>query len=126
VTAIDEAAIRARATTLAVAFGREEARDLSDLLSLLDAARAERDDVMAKLAAMDSECMLLYRLQLCERDRDALRAALENTHGSAMALLRWVKLGGTWPHELFDWRGFGYDMEQADAALAAVQAKEQA
>jgi len=109
---IDEAPIRERAEAQIV-FGIEE--DRQALLSLLDAARRERDEARARLARVADRApdVLLGTLAL-EADRDAFRAALERvaatdlthmiTRAAAFDVLEHLVIG-------------------AREALAAVQAK---
>jgi hypothetical protein len=113
---IDEAAIRARAETFAIAFGREEAQDLFDLLSLLDAARRERDEARVELAKESADAEeWSTKCGLAWRDRDALRAALERV--AATDLTHMIT------------RAAAFDVLEnlvigTRDALAAVQAKE--
>lgn len=67
---IDEAAIRARAENTRIP-NITSRGDISDLLSLLDAARRERDEARANLTA------LWPTLENARCDRDAFLAALE-------------------------------------------------
>jgi len=107
-TDIDEAAIRARAENTRIP-NITPRGDINDLLSLLDAARRERDEAMGVIQTTNATMFAIHR------DRDALRAALEpaiahrkraETDG-VQAIMYWVCAE-----------------EYLDAAIAAVQAKE--
>jgi hypothetical protein len=90
--ALDEAAIRARAesgyTNSYIPFA-DACADLRTALSLLDVARHERDEARAKLTKESELCVYANKIcdswtnraHVAERDRDALRAALEAISG---------------------------------------------